>query len=70
MLPANQTTVLEYEEIEELAQLCDNLKKHYYYIEKPACNCSYNAFALDIEFKIVLVDGKRKVYIKQVRPYQ
>jgi pyruvate, water dikinase len=70
ILPNGKSTVLEYKEIEELAAISSSLKNHYYYIETPNCNCTYGNFALDIEFKINLEGGKRKVYIKQVRPFQ
>lgn len=69
-LPEGQKTVLTNSELEELAKICYNLKLHYFYKEEHNCNCEFRDFALDIEFKIAVVDGKRKIYIKQVRPYQ
>lgn len=62
-------TVLSDEEIHELADYCTILKKYYYEHIPNNCNCAYNEFALDIEFKVDSKVHDRKIYLKQVRLY-
>ncbi|MFY0671769.1 MAG: hypothetical protein JXQ87_00110 [Bacteroidia bacterium] len=62
-------TVLHNKEIERLMDYCTRIKQRYYYQIKHECNCTYEEFALDIEFKIDSEVNYRDVYIKQVRIY-
>lgn len=70
ILPEEQKTVMTDDELENLAEICAFLKGHYYFNEEHTCDCELEDFAVDIEFKITTVDGERKLYIKQVRPYK
>jgi len=62
-------TVLTDEELYELADYCTIIKHHYYDNIPNNCNCEYEAFAVDIEFKVDSEVNNRKIYIKQVRIY-
>ncbi len=57
-------------ELYELGEYCLQIKKHFFYNVPHNCNCLFDDFGLDIEFKIDSPNGKRKLYIKQVRLYQ
>ncbi|MCF8365964.1 MAG: hypothetical protein K9H16_09285 [Bacteroidales bacterium] len=61
--------VLTDEELYELADYCTIIKHHYYDNIPNNCNCEYEAFAVDIEFKVDSEVSNRKIYIKQVRIY-
>jgi hypothetical protein len=62
-------TVMHDKEIERLMDYCMRIKQRYYYQIKHDCNCDFDDFALDIEFKIDSDVNYRDVYIKQVRIY-
>ncbi|MCG6186010.1 PEP/pyruvate-binding domain-containing protein [Maribellus maritimus] len=62
--------VLTDSELYQLGRYCMHIKKHYFYEVPHSCNCLFDKFGLDIEFKIDSPNGKRKLYIKQVRLYQ
>jgi phosphoenolpyruvate synthase/pyruvate phosphate dikinase len=62
-------TVLTDDEIYELADYCTRIKNHYYYDLPNNCNCGYESFAVDIEFKLDSEVENRKIYIKQARIY-
>ena len=55
-------TVLKDEELDELRYYCDNIRQHFIkiYGEK---------IIMDIEFKVDIINNKRKIYIKQARIY-
>ena len=55
----------------ELYKLADYLSiiNLYFYNRVYDCKCDYSNFALDIEFKVDSSIEKRKIYIKQARPY-
>lgn len=55
-------TVLTVDELKELKEYC--LAIHYHY-----CKLNFECKPMDIEFKVDVVDGKRKIYIKQARLY-
>ena len=55
-------SVLTNDEIYNLTDLCRDINLHYYYK-------TGNKITFDVEFKVDMVDGKRKLYIKQARPY-
>ncbi|QGY45229.1 T9SS type A sorting domain-containing protein [Maribellus comscasis] len=62
--------VLTDSELYQLGRYCMHIKEHYFYEVPHSCNCLFDKFGLDIEFKIDSPNGKRKLYIKQVRLYQ
>ncbi|HLO60206.1 MAG TPA: PEP/pyruvate-binding domain-containing protein [Bacteroidales bacterium] len=55
-------TVLSNAEIEELTAWCQAINDHY-------CRLYSECQPLDIEFKVDIVNGRRKLYIKQARIY-
>ncbi len=55
-------SILSDEELKELQQYCLTIRDHF-------CNIDPPCKPLDIEFKVDLIDGKRKIYIKQARYY-
>ncbi|WP_167615493.1 PEP/pyruvate-binding domain-containing protein [Maribellus sediminis] len=61
--------VLSDKELYQLGTYCLEIKKYFFERVPHTCNCLFNDFGLDIEFKIDSPNGKRKLYIKQVRPY-
>lgn len=61
--------VMTDEELMELGQYCMALKQHYYQNIPHDCDCPERNFGVDIEFKIDSQVGNRRLYIKQVRPY-
>jgi hypothetical protein len=61
--------VLTIKELNELGKYCLQIKKHFFYEIPHSCNCLFDDFGLDIEFKIDSPNDTRKLYIKQVRPY-
>lgn len=65
----NGRNVLTSNELNELGEYCLQIKKHFFYKVPHNCNCLIDDFGLDIEFKIDSPNGKRKLYIKQVRLY-
>jgi pyruvate, water dikinase len=62
--------VLTDDELRELADYCTIIKEHYFKNIQKSSTCSYNDFAVDIEFKIDSKVSSRKIYIKQVRIYK
>ena len=62
--------VLSNNELQQLGEYCLHIKKYFYNNVPNSCNCDFNEFGLDIEFKIDSPEGKRKLYIKQVRRYK
>ncbi|MBI9034549.1 MAG: hypothetical protein JEZ03_08785 [Bacteroidales bacterium] len=61
--------VLSDDELYLLADYSTIIKKHYYGKLPNKCNCKYEDFAVDIEFKVDSELEDRKIYIKQVRIY-
>ncbi|HEY3369212.1 MAG TPA: PEP/pyruvate-binding domain-containing protein [Prolixibacteraceae bacterium] len=55
-------TVLTSEELKVLNNYCMAIHNHY-------CRLNYECKTMDIEFKVDLVNGQRKIYIKQARLY-
>lgn len=55
-------TVMTVDELKELKKYCQAISNHY-------CILNFECKTLDIEFKVDLVNGLRKVYIKQARIY-
>jgi len=62
-------TVLTDDELYELGAYCLQIKEYFFTRVPHSCNCLFDNFGLDIEFKIDSPNGKRKLYIKQVRLY-
>lgn len=60
---------LSVSELHQLGNDCMNIKRHFFNTVPNSCNCNFDDFGLDIEFKIDSPEGKRKLYIKQVRLY-
>jgi phosphoenolpyruvate synthase/pyruvate phosphate dikinase len=56
-------TVLTNDELKTLKDMC--MAIHYHY-----CSLNFECHPMDIEFKVDMVDGKRKLYIKQARRYE
>lgn len=63
----NGQTVMKDEEVFQLGDLTEDLKRHFYYNVPHSCNCALKDFGLDIEFKVDSELTNRKVYIKQTR---
>ena len=61
------SSLLKYEEIENLKLVLRTIKQHFYYNIPNNKSNGYSKFTLDIEFK--LVGDERKLIIKQVRYY-
>jgi pyruvate,water dikinase len=55
-------TVLSDNEIKELSDYCLAIHNHY-------CGLNSECLPIDIEFKVDLINGVRKIYIKQARVY-
>jgi hypothetical protein len=55
-------TVLTKEELKTLNNYCMAIQNHY-------CRLNLECKTLDIEFKVDLINGQRKIYIKQARLY-
>lgn len=66
----NGNRVMTDQEIKELGYLVTSLKNRFYYHLPHDCNCSYQDFGLDIEFKIDSQTSPRKIYIKQARLFR
>jgi hypothetical protein len=61
--------VLTNDELYQLGEYCMQIKSHFFNNLPHSCNCLFDDFGLDIEFKIDSPNNKRKLYIKQVRLY-
>jgi hypothetical protein len=55
-------TVMTADELTVLKDYCKAIHYHY-------CRLFYECMPLDIEFKVDIVDGIRKIYVKQARLY-
>jgi hypothetical protein len=55
-------TVMTIAELDELKAYCMAIHNHY-------CQLNLECNPMDIEFKVDMVNGQRKVYIKQARRY-
>ncbi len=62
-------TVMTDEELKELGHFAKTIKHHYFFNVRNNCNCTYNDFGMDLEFKVDSRVSPRKVYIKQARPF-
>lgn len=68
-LPGYIGTVMTDEELKELGYFAKAIKNHYYFNIPNNCQCTYEEFGMDLEFKVDSEISPRKVYIKQARPY-
>ncbi len=59
--------VLPYHEVERIADILLDLQKHFFKIYHPKRDNP--KFALDVEFKVDIEEGPRKVHFKQARPF-
>jgi pyruvate,water dikinase len=66
----NGNTVMTDDEIEELGRYAKVIKRHYYYNLPHSCDCIYDDFGVDIEFKVDSEVSPRKIYVKQARLYK
>lgn len=63
-------SLLTLDEIKQLSLLLKQIKSRFYTKQNRFPKTAFNDFALDIEFKILTdTNGKRRLYIKQVRPF-
>ncbi|MEQ9301425.1 MAG: PEP/pyruvate-binding domain-containing protein [Cyclobacteriaceae bacterium] len=65
---AGQRVMLD-EELFELGRYAKAIKDRYYYDLPQSCDCTYDQFGVDIEFKVDSQVSSRKVYVKQARIY-
>lgn len=66
----NGQRVLSDTEIYELGRYAKAIKRHFYYQIPHHCDCTYNDFGVDIEFKVDSEVSPRKIYVKQARLYK
>lgn len=62
--------VMTDEEIFELGRYAKKIKDRFYYDLSHDCNCSYDDFGVDIEFKVDSQVSDRKIYVKQARLFK
>lgn len=62
--------VMTNEEVLELGSYAKAIKKRFYYDLPHNCNCTYNDFGVDIEFKVDSDVSPRKIYVKQARLFR
>jgi phosphoenolpyruvate synthase/pyruvate phosphate dikinase len=62
--------ILSVETIEHLTKQLSVIKDHFYTKSRAWVKKQYRDYALDIEFKYVMRNGKAVLLIKQVRPYR
>lgn len=62
--------VMTDQEIVKLGKYATKIKKAFYRRSEHNCNCPYEDFGVDIEFKVDSQVNPRKVYIKQARLYR
>lgn len=63
-------TVMTDSELYTLGQYAKAIKRRFYYDLPHNCDCVYDDFGVDIEFKVDSELSPRKVYIKQARLYK
>lgn len=63
-------TVLTDDEVIELSQQAMAVKRRFYYDLEHNCDCVFDDFGVDIEFKIDSTTEPRKIYIKQARLFK
>lgn len=68
VFPSFPDKVMTKDELFELADYLSIIKQYFYKNVYP-CQCNYNSFGLDVEFKVDSDISDRKIYIKQVRSY-
>lgn len=66
----NGETVMTDQELYELGKYAKAIKRRFYYDLPHHCDCVYDDFGVDIEFKVDSELSPRKVYIKQARLYK
>ncbi len=62
--------VMTDEEVYLLGRYATQIKRRFYYDLPHNCDCTYNDFGVDIEFKVDSHVSPRKIYIKQARLYK
>lgn len=66
----NNKPLLSIEEVRYLSKQLSVIKDHFYTKSKAWMKTNFRDYALDIEFKYILRNGKPVLLIKQVRPYR
>ena len=66
----NGQRVMSDEELVELGQYAKKVKERFYYDLLHNCDCNYEDFGVDIEFKVDSQVSERKIYIKQARLFK
>ncbi len=63
-------SLLSSEELEQLTLQLESIKKHFYKLYKLWPAMEYKYFAMDVEFKLIEIPDKKRVFLfKQARPY-
>lgn len=62
--------VMTDQEILELGRYANAIKRRFYYDLPHNCNCVYDDFGVDIEFKVDSEVSPRKIYVKQARLFR
>lgn len=66
----NGQRVMTDQEVYELGRYAMQIKRRFYYELPHNCDCTFNDFGVDIEFKVDSEVSPRKVYVKQARLYK
>ena len=66
----NNKPILTIEEVRYLSKQLSTIKDHFYTKSKAWMKTTFLDYALDIEFKYVLINGAPVLLIKQARPYK
>lgn len=66
----NNMPLLNKQEIYELSQQLDRIKRRFYRRMKAWKTTPYKDFAMDVEFKAEISHGKKVFYFKQARPFR
>ncbi|MDW3647777.1 MAG: PEP/pyruvate-binding domain-containing protein [Bacteroidia bacterium] len=66
----NGERVMTDAELNELGEYAFAVKRHFYDNVPNSCNCNFEDFAVDIEFKVDSEISARKVYLKQARLFR
>jgi hypothetical protein len=66
----NNKPLLSIAEVRHLSKQLSLIKDHFYTKSKAWMKTTFRDYALDIEFKYILRNGKPVLLIKQARPYK
>ncbi|MEP4534499.1 MAG: PEP/pyruvate-binding domain-containing protein [Cyclobacteriaceae bacterium] len=65
----NGQRVMKDQEVYELGRYAIQIKRRFYYELPHNCDCTFDNFGVDIEFKVDSDVNPRKIYVKQARLY-